>query len=163
MGIKFQILKSQWQNFPKMLNCSPVNNVDESGALGEIALQHNRTVYCQHLGKNIHSKVKASNRYLIHKVLYTRWTWLLPEPPSSRRLRPRKCLTWVATIKIAMCSAKLFICLTMLMMRTSVLFQQHLGRPGRQQGRTCGQDRAPISRHHHRHYHHHHQFTSIWS
>ena len=41
-----------------MLNCSPVNNVDESGALGEIALQHNRTVYCQHLGKNIHSKVK---------------------------------------------------------------------------------------------------------
>ena len=55
-----------------MLNCSPVNNVDESGALGEIALQHNRTVYCQHLGKNIHSKVKD----ILYKVWYKRWTWL---------------------------------------------------------------------------------------
>ena len=110
MGIKFQILK--FQTFqPAFQRCSiaHLSTTWTSPAPSERSRCSTTAPFTVNTWeKNIHSKVKA-NRYLIHKVLYTRWTWLLPEPPSSRRLRPRKCLTWVATIKIAMYSAKLFI------------------------------------------------------
>ena len=53
-----------------MLNCSPVNNVDEAGALGEIALQHNRTVYCQHLGKKHSQQSQGEQQIYIKSGIY---------------------------------------------------------------------------------------------